>query len=61
MKFLTISRSGSLMWSKWLLSSRASCYDGKVVVIRGEGPKGGLGMPEMLVSTYNAEVGESCF
>jgi len=37
---------------------------GKVVVIRGEGPKGGPGMPEMLTPTsaiMGAGLGKVCF
>jgi len=33
------------------ISEDASSFKGKVVVIRGEGPKGGPGMPEMLTPT----------
>ncbi|XP_077253352.1 dihydroxy-acid dehydratase, chloroplastic-like isoform X2 [Tasmannia lanceolata] len=33
------------------ISENPTIFKGKVVVIRGEGPKGGPGMPEMLAST----------
>lgn len=40
------------------------CFQGKVVVIRGEGPKGGPGMPEMLTPTsaiMGAGLGKVCY
>lgn len=40
------------MMSKfWTFCSIEIVFQGKVVVIRGEGPKGGPGMPEMLTPT----------
>ncbi|KAE8712243.1 hypothetical protein F3Y22_tig00110258pilonHSYRG00005 [Hibiscus syriacus] len=33
------------------ISENPSSFKGKVVIIRGEGPKGGPGMPEMLTPT----------
>jgi dihydroxy-acid dehydratase len=40
-----------------------SPFQGKVVIIRGEGPKGGPGMPEMLTPTsaiMGAGLGKVC-
>lgn len=34
------------------LAKAAELFKGKVIVIRYEGPKGGPGMPEMLLSTF---------
>lgn len=39
-------------------------FQGKVIIIRGEGPKGGPGMPEMLTPTsaiMGAGLGKVCF
>lgn len=55
------------MAAKWI-SYMVSCVwyeplQGKVVVIRGEGPKGGPGMPEMLTPTsaiMGAGLGKVC-
>ncbi|TVU04526.1 hypothetical protein EJB05_47637 [Eragrostis curvula] len=45
------------------ISENPSSFKGKVVVIRGEGPKGGPGMPEMLTPTsaiMGAGLGKEC-
>lgn len=45
------------------LSENPNSFKGKVVVIRGEGPKGGPGMPEMLTPTsaiMGAGLGKEC-
>jgi len=48
----------------FLISSLSNFpFQGKVVIIRGEGPKGGPGMPEMLTPTsaiMGAGLGKVC-
>lgn len=43
--------SKTLTYIKKKLTWITSLFQGKVVIIRGEGPKGGPGMPEMLTPT----------